>query len=92
MAIGLNTVLTEVRAGALAGFFDMLQVPEGAAISGLAGGRKRGEFKGAGALLLGPRPLYSARNSQEAGPRRDQRGSPAISVSPGTGPRGSTAC
>jgi hypothetical protein len=62
-ATGRKTVLAEVREGALAGFFDMLQVPDGAAISGLACGRKQGEMVGQGALQLGPLPLYSARNS-----------------------------
>src|SRR5579872_1382732 len=66
------------REAVFAGFLGMLQVPDAAAISGLRGRRKRAEMKHRFTLQLGPRPLYSARNS--LGPARPRGGSPATPV------------
>src|SRR3569833_372712 len=65
------------RDGVLTGFFDMLQVPDAAAISGRAAGRKPRRMRGWITLQLGPRPLYSAPNSPYLR-RRPNGGLPVI--------------
>src|ERR1700760_1829735 len=60
--------LGETQEEVLAGFFDMLQVPDGAAISGRAGGCKPRQMTDWITLQLGPRPLYSAPNSPSLRP------------------------
>ena len=47
------TALAPARAAALVGFFDIFGLPDAAPLTGLTGGRKRGQIEGSGGVAIG---------------------------------------